>query len=124
MLNEKQIFHKTIINAIQRAILTVISLLPQVEQIRAISLDVLLKTTIPLTMKHFEYILMKTFSDKENVNAMLHPNFIKKLADCKDDNDFISLANEIKQHIEQPPALRQLSNMVKARVIKEMNQYN
>ena len=121
MLNEKQIFHKTIINAIQRATLTVISLLPQVEQIRAISLDVLLKNTIPLTMKHYEYILMKTFSDKENVNAMLHPNFIKKLADCKEENDFISLANEIKKHIEQPPALRQLSNMVKERVITDID---
>ena len=119
VLKDKQILHKTIVNAIQRATLTVISLLPQVVNVRAISLDVLLKTNIPLTMKHFEYIMLKTFSDKENPNSMLHNDFVKKLAACKDRNDFISLANDVNTQIEQQPALRQLSNMV-----KEMIKYN
>ena len=63
--------------------------------------------------------MLKTFSDKENPNSMLHNDFVKKLAACKDRNDFISLANDVNTQIEQQPALRQLSNMV-----KEMIKYN
>ena len=74
-------------------------------------------------MKHYEYLMMKIFADKEDESAMLHSNFIKKLAACKNTNDFISLANEIKLLVEQPPALRQLSNMVKEMIIIRKPQY-
>ena len=102
--------------AIQRATLNIVALLPHMEQIRAVSLDVLLKHMIPLTMKHFEYIILKTFGDKNEKHSMLHQDFVKKLAECKNEQEFQSLANDVKNTIELPTGLQQHTNMIQESV--------
>ena len=117
MLKKNQGLHKIISISIQRATLNIIALLPQLERIRAVSLDVLLKHIIPLTMKHFEYIILKLLANKEDQHSLLHQDFIKKLAECTADEHFITLANEIKNKMQYSPQLQQLSNMVKFKLI-------
>ena len=70
-------------------------------------------------MKHFEYIVLKMLANKEDVKSLLHPNFVKKLAECTEDEHFNSLANEIKNDIQQSPQLQQLCNMVKFKWIMD-----
>ena len=67
-------------------------------------------------MKHFQYFMLKAFGDKTKNKSFLHPDFIKKLAECREQDDFTSLANEIKQGIEQPSGLQQITNMVQEQV--------
>ena len=112
VLKEKQILHKIINIGIQRAVLNIVGLLPLLEQIRAVSLDALLRHIVPLTLKHFQYFMLKAFGDKTKTQSFLHPDFIKKLAECREQDDFTSLANEIKQVLEQPSGLQQITKMV------------
>lgn len=98
--------------AIQRATLNIIALLPQLEQIRAVSLDVLLKHMIPLTMKHYEYIILKMLADKNQPGSILHPDFVKKLAGCKNDQELQSLANDVKEKVQIPNSIQQITNMI------------
>ena len=123
-MKRKSILHKIINIAIQRSTVNVIALFPQLEQIRAVSLDAILKHIVPLTMKHFEYIILKTLAKADDEKALLHPNFIKKLAECRDQKDFDTLANEVQQKVQQPEPLKVLTNMMKfVKVMEDMAEF-
>ena len=83
-----------------------------------VSLDVLLKNIVPLTMKHFEHIILKLFANKEDEKSLLNPIFIKLLAECTEDEHFNSLANEIKTKIQHSPQLQQLRKAFKKGELK------
>ena len=90
-----------------------IALLPQIRQLRATALDALYKHVIPLVMMHFEYILLKKHGDITNPEALLHPDFIKKLATCTTANEFEALANATKEHFQLPQFTLTLINKVR-----------
>ncbi|MAF42204.1 MAG: hypothetical protein CL859_10230 [Cyanobium sp. ARS6] len=96
-----------------------ISLLPQITQLRATSLDALRKNVIPLVMMHVEYILLKKHGEKTNPEALLHSNFIKKLAACTTSDDFEALANATKEFLQLPKQLMVMINKLKFHQITE-----
>ena len=90
-----------------------IALLPQIDQLRATSLDALKKNVIPLIMMHFEYILLKKHGEKTNSESLLHQDFIRKLASCITSDDFDALANATKEFLQLPKQVMILINKVR-----------
>ena len=90
-----------------------IALLPQIDQLRATSLDALKKNVIPLIMMHFEYVLLKKHGEKTNPESLLHPDFIKKLAACTTSDDFEVLANTTREFLQLPKQVMVLINKIK-----------
>jgi len=102
--------------AIQRGAWNVVALLPHLN-VRTCSLDILIKNIVPFALQHFDYLMLKGLGQKDEEHSLLHPTFVKKLADCKNNNDFKSLANEIKNSLELPQGLNTASNLVKFKQI-------
>ena len=102
--------------AIQKGALNIISLLPHLN-VRTCSLDVLNKNLVPFALQHFDYLMLKGYALKDQEHSLLHPTFVKKLAECKNDEDFKSLADDIKQNIALPQGINTASNMVKFKQI-------
>ena len=77
-----------------------------------------------MALKHYEYLIIKTLGFKDDPNSLLHPDFTRKLAECKDQEDFVSLANEVNEKVQQPAGLQPLTNMVKFDgVMKDMAEF-
>ena len=108
----KQALDHEILLATQRGVWNMIALLPQIRQLRATALDALMKHVIPLVMMHFEYILLKKHGDPTNPAALLHPDFVKKLAACTVASDFEALANATKENFQFPQHILPLINKV------------
>ena len=99
--------------ATERGIWNMIALLPQIRQLRATALDALYKHVVTLVMMHFEYILLKKHGDITNLEALLHPDFIKRLASCTTTNEFEALANATKEYLQLPQHILTLINKVR-----------
>ena len=108
---------KMISVAIQRGAWNMFALLPQLQELKSISLDVILKNLIPLILMHLQYLVLKKHADKNNPDAMLHPNFLKKLASCKDQEEFQVLAEATKEKLQLPPSIQAMVNMVKFKTL-------
>lgn len=98
--------------ATERGIWNMIALLPQIRQLRATALDALYKHVVPLVMMHFEHLLLKKHGDVTNREALLHPDFIKRLASCTTTNEFEALANATKEYLQLPQHILTLINKV------------
>ena len=112
--------------AIQRGTWNLFALLPQLPQLIAISLDALLKNLIPLILMHLQFVMLKKHGDKSEPEAILHQNFVRKLASCKSQEDFKNLAKEAKDMFQFPAAIQQMVNMVKFKSLANdlSDQYN
>ena len=102
--------------AIQRGATNVIAVLPHLN-VRTCSLDVLLRNVVPFALQHFDYLMLKGCALKDDEQSLLHPIFMKKLADCKNEDDFKSLANEVKMKLALPQGLNTATNLVKFKQI-------
>ena len=61
--------------------------------------------------------MLKGYGQKDQEASLLHINFVQKLAECKTDEDFKSLANEIKNVFTLPQGLQTATNLVKFKQI-------